>query len=256
MLGKLLKYEIPAMGRKLLPLYAAWAATALILGLTAQMAESKSEFLVAMAGVLYFVIAIAILVMTVILIIQRYNNSLLGDEAYFNQVLPVTTSEHIGNKLISAIIWIFITILVAIITGLLIALGAIIAGGSDVLDPTKININIALPKHFWLYFIEVVILVVASAAKTVMQIFTAITIGHQAQNHTTLASIGAYILVLMFEATVGRMAAPLILLSAGNAPESITVGDVFIPGLIVTAFFLVVYFFACKILMEKKLNLA
>ena len=28
MLGKLLKYEIPAMGRKLLPLYAAWAVTA------------------------------------------------------------------------------------------------------------------------------------------------------------------------------------------------------------------------------------
>ena len=36
MLGKLLKYEIPAMGRKLLPLYVAWAATALFLGLTTQ----------------------------------------------------------------------------------------------------------------------------------------------------------------------------------------------------------------------------
>ena len=41
MLGKLLKYEIPAMGRKMLPLYAAWAVTALFLGLSTQAAESK-----------------------------------------------------------------------------------------------------------------------------------------------------------------------------------------------------------------------
>ena len=105
MLGKLLKYEIPAMGRKLLPLYAAWAVTALFLGLTAQGAGSKSEFMVVISALLYTAVATAIFVMTIILIVQRYSNSLLGDEAYFNHVLPVSVSEHIGNKAISATIW-------------------------------------------------------------------------------------------------------------------------------------------------------
>ena len=92
MLGKLLKYEIPAMGRKLLPLYAAWAATALFLGLTTQSSDSKTEFMVVISALLYTAVATAIFVMTIILIVQRYSNSLLGDEAYFNHVLPVSVS--------------------------------------------------------------------------------------------------------------------------------------------------------------------
>ena len=154
MLGKLLKYEIPAMGRKLLPLYAAWAATALLLGLTTQSAESKSEFMVVISALLYTAIATAIFVMTIIMIVQRYSNSLLGDEAYFNHVLPVSVAEHIGNKAISATLWIFVTILVAIFTGLLIGIGALIVSGEFISLRELIRgfYEIELPKHFGLFF--------------------------------------------------------------------------------------------------------
>ena len=128
MLGKLLKYEIPAMGRKMLPLYAAWAVTALFLGLSTQAAESKSEFIVVLTGLLYTVVTTAIVVMTVILIVQRYSNSLLGDEAYFNHVLPVSAAEHIGNKLISAIVslsggQIFIAMVLTMLTCIVLGMG-------------------------------------------------------------------------------------------------------------------------------------
>ncbi len=261
MLGKLLKYEIPAMGRKILPLYAAWAVTALILGLSTQAAESKSEFMVVISALLYTAIATAILVMTVILIIQRYSNSLLGDEAYFNHVLPVSASAHIGNKLISATLWVFVTILVAIVTALLIALGAIIVS-TDKFSFSELMQGLSesefiFPKHFGLVTIEILILLVGSVVKTVMQIYAAITIGHQVSNHTTLASIGAYVLVLMFEATVGRMFMPL-LISAGlsEAEGILTITKVFLPTLIMELAFAAIYFFVCKYLMEKRLNLA
>ena len=170
MLGKLLKYEIPAMGRKLFPLYAAWAATALLLGLTTQSAESKSEFMVVISALLYTAIATAIFVMTIILIVQRYNNSLLGDEAYFNHVLPVSVSAHIGNKAISAMIWIFVTILVAILTGLLIGIGALIVSGEAInlkdLFRALHELRLHLPEHFWLYFFEVLILSITGIVKT------------------------------------------------------------------------------------------
>lgn len=262
MLGKLLKYEIPAMGRKLLPLYAAWAVTALLLGLSAQIAATRSEFMVVISALLYTAIATAILVMTVILIIQRYRNSLLGDEAYFNQTLPVTVSAHIGNKLISATLWIFITIIAAVLTGLLIALGAIIAGGVSGLDLRELmqGIHFNLPKRFWLYAIEMFILVVAGSVKTIMQIYAAVTIGHQVQEHTTLASIGAYIGILMFEGFIGRAVVAVIPsfhnLWINDESDVIVISQVFMPSFVSAALFSAIYFFVCKYLMEKRLNIA
>ena len=258
MLGKLLKYEIPAMGRKLLPLYAAWAVTALLLGLTTQSAESKNEFMVVISALLYTAIATTIFVMTIILIVQRYSNSLLGDEAYFNHVLPVSVSAHIGNKAISATLWIFITVLVALLTGLLIGIGALIVSGEFISLRELIRgfYEIDLPEHFGLYVIEVLIMVVAGIVKTIMQIYAAITIGHQVQNRTTLASIGAYILIMIFESSVGRAMLPLFI-NLEYAPDGfVNFNRVFIPGFIMAVIFSVIYFFICKYLMEKRLNLA
>lgn len=258
MLGKLLKYEIPAMGRKLLPLYVAWSATALLLGLTTQSAESKSEFMVVISALLYTAIATAIFVMTIILIVQRYSNSLLGDEAYFNHVLPVSVSEHIGNKAISATLWIFVTLLVAIFTGILIGIGALIVSGEfiSLRDLFRAFYEIDLPKHFGLYAIEVLILTVTGIVKTIMQIYAAITIGHQVQNRTTLASIGAYIVILIFESSVGRAMLPLFINLEYSADGFVNFNRVFIPGFIMAVIFSVIYFFICKYLMEKRLNLA
>ena len=258
MLGKLLKYEIPAMGRKLLPLYAAWAVTALLLGLTTQSAESKNEFMVVISALLYTAIATTIFVMTIILIVQRYSNSLLGDEAYFNHVLPVSVSAHIGNKAISATLWIFITVLVALLTGLLIGIGALIVSGEFISLRELIRgfYEIDLPEHFGLYVIEVLIMVVAGIVKTIMQIYAAITIGHQVPNRTTLASIGAYILILIFESSVGRALLPLFINLEYGPDGFVNFNKVFIPGFITAVIFSVIYFFICKYLMEKRLNLA
>ena len=122
MLGKLLKYEIPALGRKLVPLYIGWAVTAALLGLAVGPASSKSDFMVVISAMLYSAVAAAVLVMAVVMIIQRYSKSLLGDEAYFYQVLPVTASEHIVSKAVSALIWVLLSGAAMLLTGLLIAI--------------------------------------------------------------------------------------------------------------------------------------
>ncbi|MBE6027639.1 MAG: hypothetical protein E7227_03400 [Clostridiales bacterium] len=259
MLGKLLKYEIPAMGRKLLPLYVAWAATAFLLGLTTQSADSKSEFMVVISALLYTAIATAIFVMTIILIVQRYSNSLLGDEAYFNHVLPVSVSAHIGNKVISATLWIFVTVLVAILTALLIGIGAIIVAGPDFslrdMIHDLMNMQLYWPKHMGLYIVEALIMFITGAVKTIMQIYAAITIGHQAQNHTTLASIGAYIVIMIFESTVGRMLVPLFANVGYLEDGFLNFSVIFIIGVVAAAAFSAIYFFVCKYLMENKLDL-
>lgn len=268
MLGKLLKYEIPSMGRKLLPLYAAWMVTAVFLGLSAQSASSKEGFFVVMSAVLYGAVTVAIMVMAIILIVQRYSRSLLGDEAYFNQVLPVSVTAHISNKLLSAVIWIFITTLVALLTGLIIGVCAMIAGGFSSQDIVHAG-NIDISGKLVIYAIEFILLMIMGFVKTVMQIYAAITIGHQAQNHTTLASIGAYIGVLFFEGMVGRVlvavfarVSPAFNAVLDGSAEAygvdgfINVHAISLAGIIMAALFSAVYFFVCRELMEKHLNLA
>ena len=254
MLAKLLKYELPAMGRRLLPLYAAWAVTALVMGIGTQASVSKSSFLAVITVLLYAGVAIAILVMTVVMIIQRYSRSMLGDEAYFDLTLPVSMAAHIGNKLISAAVWVTVTAIVAVLTGLLMLIGMGFVTGFESFSPGYIDI----PGDFWLYFFEFLILMIAGIVKMVMQIYAAITIGHQAQNHTTLASIGAYIAVMIFEAVMGRIFVAVIpaLKSLAYGSSFLDITRIFPSTLLITVFFSAVYFFVCKYLMEKRLNLA
>ncbi len=257
MLGKLLKYEIPALGRKLMPLYIGWAVTAVLLGLAVGPASSKSDFMVVLSGMLYTAAATAVLVMAVIMIIQRYSNSLLGDQAYFNQVLPVTAAEHIASKGIAALIWVLLSGVAMIVTGILIVIfsGTVIELFKSFSGIWAVIKNVKGVE--WLIILEFLVLFVLSITKSVLAVYTAITIGHQAQNHTTLASIGAYIGVLFFETFIGRTA-----MSIGIIRDFISSFDIyefhyfFLGGLVVTLVLGTIYFFVCKYLMEKRLNLS
>lgn len=256
MLGKLLKYEIPALGRKLAPLYIGWAATAVLLGLAVGPAASKSDFMVVLSGMLYSAAATAVVVMTVITIIQRYSNSLLGDEAYFNQVLPVTASEHIASKGLSAMIWVIVSGAVMCLTGLLIAIfSGSMAEFLRVMPDIWRDIIMKIKGEEWLILLEILIMMVFSLTKSVLAIYAAITIGHQAQKRTTLASIGAYIGVLFFETFVGRTGMSIF----PNFFRNFDIYDMhkfFGGGMLITAALCAIYFLICKYLMEKRLNLA
>ncbi len=253
MLGKLLKYEIPALGRKLVPLFIAWAATAVMIGILVGPAQAKSSFMMILSVLIYIVVGTAIFVMTVIMIIQRYKNSLLGDEAYFNMVLPVSASAHIANKLISALIWIILTAVTAFLTVLIIT--SFDGGHLDFYIDWKAFFE-SLNAKTVVAGLEWILIILAGFTKTVMQIYTAITIGHQAKQHVTLMSIGAYIGILIAEGLVSRLLLavfPAMFRTSVNSFEDVRI--ILLPALATVLIFSAVYFFICKYLMEKKLNL-
>ncbi len=255
MLGKLLKYEIPALGRRLVPLFIGWCATAVLLGLAVGPASSKSDFMVVITGLLYSAMATAVLVMSVILIIQRYSNSLLGDEAYFNQVLPVTVSEHIASKGISALIWVLLSGVAMLVTGLLIAIFSGVLFGIDIPWAEIFRQIAKTTAGEWLALLEFIILMAFSITKSILAIYAAITIGNQAQKHTTMASIGAYIGLLVFEATIGRILIGLFPHLLSNIESVLELNGLFGSGMLVTAALGALYFFICKYFMENRLNL-
>ena len=259
MLGKLLKYEIPALGRKLVPLYAGWAVTAVLLGLMIGPLEEKSEFMMVLSAMLYAGVATAVFVMAVVMIVQRYNNSLLGDEGYFSHVLPVKAVEHIASKTISALIWILLSGVAMAVTGIIIT----IFSGSFLqlfsLDWGELlgEMYSGMTLMSWIFVVELIIAAVLSITKSILAIYTALTIGHQASKRVGLMSIGAYIGVLVFEAFIGRLLMAVLPDNLFFSPETLSGAVVlFLFAIVVTIIIGSIYLLICKNLLEKRLNLA
>ena len=267
MLMKLLKYEIPAVGRRLGPMYIAWLAASVLFGLTAGRFDD-SGFFILIPGVVYFAVTVAVFVMAIVLIIQRYYNSLFGDEAYFNQALPVTASEHIMNKILTALVWIVLTMLAALLSGLIIVL--LMGGENFVLAGEPIQIpelwgnmsGIDSLKSFLMIF-EFLVLAVFSMLKSILAIYAAISIGHIARNHVVLASIGAYIGLMVFESSLGNLFISLGFLTSRNTDINLMISSsdftafqaVLGVSFLISLILIAVYFFICRFFIEKKLNL-
>lgn len=102
MLGKLIKYEFKATGRTFLPLYGALLVIAalnrLVFTLRFETPKVIGTFLATM-------LIVAVAVITLVLVLQRFRKNLLGAEGYLMFTLPVGTDALIWSKLITAAIW-------------------------------------------------------------------------------------------------------------------------------------------------------
>ncbi len=102
MLGKLLKYEWRATARVLLPLYGIFLVASLLLNIAIRFSFSLISGLI---GLAYFGVGVACVVMTLILLIQRFDGNLLRGEGYLMFTLPVSVAKLILSKLIIALFW-------------------------------------------------------------------------------------------------------------------------------------------------------
>lgn len=130
MLGKLLKYEIKATRRQFLPLYLVIILFAIINRIINPfnrtdnsitiMVESSNlySFLQLISMMVYFTLIVGLIVLSLIILIQRFYKNLLGEEGYLMFTLPVKPSEHIISKLLIGLMWLilsFLTVLASIL---------------------------------------------------------------------------------------------------------------------------------------------
>lgn len=144
MLGKLLKYEMKASARTLLPLYIGTLLVAAVCSFTltswihantgvlesVATNEAHAEIFRGFVFLLFFCLCVAIVVLTAMIVIQRFNKSLIGDEGYLMFTLPVTHVQLLSSKLLAGILWILLGTVV-------MGLSAMIIGAPSVL----LNIN-------------------------------------------------------------------------------------------------------------------
>ena len=125
MLGKLIKHELRATARIMLPVMGALLVLALlanlsIYGLTSGLSDVPVLRILFVLIVVFFGIAIvATIVMAIVLMVSRFYRNLLKDEGYLMFTLPVSTHALVWSKLIVSLVWFLLTgLLIFLVMGL------------------------------------------------------------------------------------------------------------------------------------------
>ena len=199
MLGKLLKYEIKATSRTLLPLYLALFVVAVVNRFINpfEILENTQGFNIQilvniLSIILYFTMAFSVMVATFIIIAQRFYKNFLGDEGYLSFTLPVETWKHVLSKLLISIMWIILSILVVMASIIIIAdIDSLMSGFSTFLEEIGTTFGSGI-------YIMLPIYMLSGLTLAILVIYNSISIGHQFQNHKVLASFATFGVFYLF----------------------------------------------------------
>lgn len=125
MLGKMLKYDIKAMSRTFIPFYIAILVMSLF-----NTIFMRFEKIYAMFGglTIFACLFIGLGVAATVMIITRFYHSVLGDEGYLTNTLPVSVDTILFSKLFAAMFWLIISGIVTILSFVVLMMGPVNMG--------------------------------------------------------------------------------------------------------------------------------
>lgn len=262
MLGKLLKYEIKSTARVLIPMYIA----VLLFGLINRFinpfdaVEVSNSFTIqnllkVFTMILYVGMIIGTLVMTFIIMLQRFYKNLLGDEGYLMFTLPVKPWQHVASKLLVSMMWMILSFLTVICSIL------IIAQVKNLFGELYNAFNIVRDYAGITGLLLIIIVPLIGMIYSIITIYDAMAVGHLFSKHRILSSFGAYIVFYMIsQVSFGLFmlvyaTTNVNLMSNNTAPEPSQITP-FVIG--ITCVYLVLavgHFIVANTILKKKLNL-
>lgn len=272
MLGKLLKYEIKATSRWFLPLYVAIIFSAIInkflfvTPIVNKAFEQNNSFVNIMQGIissvsmfLYVALFFGLFVATLIVVIQRFYKSLLGDEGYLMFTIPVKAWQNILNKLLVSMLWTFTSTVIGFGSILILVPKEELKQLPYVVSDAFFEINQTLGAGG---IVLLIIFAILALIVSVMEIYTAISLGHLFNKYKLLLSFAMY---LGLQTVAQFLALFIVALSMKdiNKPYvtdlTMQIGAPFRQFFMIANIILVLYaagyFFLTNYLLEKKLNL-
>ncbi len=212
MLGKLLKYELKSTSRILGVLYIAVMIVAAVVGFAAGgiiwQATQGNEIAFVVGSLIYVLLIMVLMIVTVILVIERFYKNLLREEGYLMHTLPVPTWMLVASKVISALIWIVLSIVAVVLSLLILGFTSMISSGilmSSVIDWSN------LPWGEMLFLFqqnagEVILTILAAIlqiVRLVLLVYTAMAIGAAAKQHKVLYSVISFVIILIIIGIIG-----------------------------------------------------
>ena len=204
MLGKLMKYDLRSGIRTFSLIWIGLALLGAINGLTIRFVldgNVQSELVSFIFGVLPMILLVALYVamgiFVLVFIIDRFYKGLLGNEGYLMFTLPVTSAAHIASKTLTSMIFTLASAIVALLSGgLLLAVlappsfGDIAQAFQEMGRYLRVN---PLPTGTGWVIAEFVVYSLIGMATTILQIYTAISIGHLAKKNRGWFALLAYV---------------------------------------------------------------
>jgi len=215
MLGKLIKHDFKSLSRVLFPTQLAILAATVIatIGFAIDMRSSLNsaaqsgslqlvKFLIGSLSVIMLIAIIAASFLIAYIIFQRFYKSFMSDEGYLTFTLPVTTSELLWSKLITAMIWTIISsVVIFVCMNIFIFFGTASSGLANTEVYRQITRMIheafaALGGRLVLPMIEGILFSIVGLAYSIFHIYLALIIGGiVSQKHKILAGIGFYFVI-------------------------------------------------------------
>ena len=204
MLGKLLKHEFRATARIMWVLYAAILVLSVGMHFAIRYMQGSQTYLTlrilsTIVAAFWVLARIFCVVMTLVLMVQRFHKNLLTDEGYLMFTLPVSVHELVFSKIIVSVVWF-------LLTGLVVGLGI----GLAVLDSEFLQMCGEVIREMIRYFdadaakltlqsagmlAELLLLVIISAAATMLHFYAAMSLGYGFTGHKALWSVVWFFLI-------------------------------------------------------------
>lgn len=267
MLTKLLKYEYKATARTMIPFYVALIIVAIVNRVSMFFQPDPEFFHISqmLLAVIYGLFIAAVFVMTMLVMIQRFYKNLMGQEGYLMFTIPVTPTQNLLAKAIVSFTW-----FIASVACTFISVFILIPDYSDfpfiwsnfdrISREFLQTTGMSLGGMLWI----MVAFLVVSMIQFIFEIYTAICIGHQANDHKILASFGAYVGIYVVIQTFNAAIISIINLFDFNwirasieSTADITHNILMVFGFVFaeSVALIIGYFFINRHLLGKKLNL-
>lgn len=268
MVKKLLKYEFSAFGKSILPMeiiLIAIAAFQRVLQLFEN--DSTTYTIFNVSSIIMLVVAMIVcIVMTVALCIVRFYKNMFTAEGYLTLTLPVTHTQHIFAKLITAVCACVASVISVIVAGIIATAGdvfhEIVKAGVYFLKLMQNEIH----WHLSAYALEIIVLLIVAIASNFLLYYTCMTIGQMAHKNRVLASFGVYFAYYILTQILGTIFI-IVFVAIRNTPFMVAIFNwlgkhpiggihIFLCSFIVISAILgVVFYFITKYVMKHKLNI-
>jgi len=173
MMGKLLKHEWKSTYKTFLCMYGALV----VIFITAFLGKGlKIKYMSELAIFAMSCAVIPVIMIYFVTIVKRYQNNIYGAEGYLTNTLPVKTWEILLTKVMSAIAWGIITLLVGLIFGFSMVWALEIAPieWSEIINALPKLIRLLGEKEVFLFFATTFVYCIV----TLMQIYLSISIAN------------------------------------------------------------------------------
>ena len=267
MLGKLFKYEMKAMGRILLPVFAATFIMGIINGFLYMFMPNigSPNVFYAMITMVFTIIlifaSIATVILSYVLAIYRFQRNLLGREGYLMNTLPVSTTQNILAKLFTSMIYEAIALVVVVFSygvfiTMMIGAGASVVEFWNELWRAVTAVFSQLTGEAWIYIAEFTVLLIVSLAYSNLMFYACMSIGYSSNSHKALKSVGIYIGFYMECQIISTMLTGSLAIGYGDSFTSAqSIHMLMISAIVMELVIAAVYWFITHFFMKKRLNL-